>query len=295
MADAAPAAKSGAVSGVFKTAIGGTVGLVGGVATMYATALFDQVVKPAKPMANFAAKADGLNVTFESKATGESGWWDFGDGSALEQFTPTQPTISHTYAKTGNFNVKLTVRNFLAEENDRTVPVEVGTQSTASNATTPTGPTTQLTVVPIVPNPTAPATFKVTATWPIKAAEKNAPLTFDEANHRLFVVTRMPGKLVVVNSETGAPLATFTAPERTDQVLFDQANHRVYVTGGEGYIAVLDAKDPAHYAEPVRVTSAVGAKTGLLVPELRRLYLAVSPGEGKKGGAIIWFDVVPAS
>ena len=44
-----------------------------------------------------------------------------------------------------------------------------------------------------------------------------------------------------------------------------------------------------------RVPSAVGAKTGILVPELKRLYVAVSPGEGKTGAAILRFDVVPAT
>jgi len=31
-----------------------------------------------------------------------------------------------------------------------------------------------------------------------------------------------------------------------------------------------------------------------LVPELHRLYVAVSPGEAKTGAAVIWFDVKPA-
>lgn len=163
MSTAAPPAKSGAISGWFKTAMGGTVGLVGGVAAMYATAVVDKVVKPAKPMANFSWKAEGLTVTCENRAVGESGWWDFGDGSALEPFEPNKP-VTHAYAKPGNYNVKLIVRNFLSDENDRTVPVEVGT-ATASATTATTSaqaPAAQLTVVPITPNPTAPATFKVT-------------------------------------------------------------------------------------------------------------------------------------
>jgi PKD repeat protein len=168
MSTPAPPAKSSAISGWFKTAMGGTVGLVGGVAAMYATAVVDKVVKPAKPMANFSWKADGLTLSCENRAVGESGWWDFGDGTALEPFTPNQP-VTHTYSKPGNYNVKLIVRNFLSEENDRTVPVEVGTGSastgTASAGTATTSaqaPAAQLTVVPITPNPTAPATFKIT-------------------------------------------------------------------------------------------------------------------------------------
>src|ERR1700756_2309286 len=40
--------------------------------------------------------------------------------------------------------------------------------------------------------------------WPLPdGAKLNAPMASDEANHRLFVVTRNPGKLIVLNSDTG--------------------------------------------------------------------------------------------
>ena len=163
MSTPAAPASGGVIGGWFKTVAGGTVGLASGVAMMYATAIVDKVVKPPKPMANFSTKADGLTVTCDSKAIGESGWWDFGDGSALEPFDATKPNVTHAYAKPGNFNIKLTVRNFLAEENDRTVPVEVGTPAAAATASaSATAPAAQLTVTPVSPNPTAPATFRVT-------------------------------------------------------------------------------------------------------------------------------------
>ena len=73
---------------------------------------------------------------------------------------------------------------------------------------------------------------KVVAEWPIHEAQQNAPIAFDDKTHRLFVVTRKPGMLLVLNSDTGATVAQFKAPERTDQVIWDPGNRRVYVTGG---------------------------------------------------------------
>lgn len=134
-------------------------------------------------------------------------------------------------------------------------------------------------------------TRAVIATWPIKEAKQNAPLAFDEANHRLFVVTRQPGRLVVVNADTGASIANFKAPEHADQVIFDAANRRIYVPGGEGYVGVYEQKDADHYVELDRVPSAPGAKTGILVPELHRLYLAESPGDSGATAALLVFDV----
>ena len=138
------------------------------------------------------------------------------------------------------------------------------------------------------------ATLAVLATWPIKEAEQNAPVAFDETNKRLFVITRKPGKLIIVNADTGASIASFKAPERCDQVIWDAANRRIYALGGEGYIGVFQQKDPDQYEELARVQSGQGAKTGILVPELKRLYVAVSPGEAKAGAAILRYDIVSA-
>jgi len=135
----------------------------------------------------------------------------------------------------------------------------------------------------------------VLATWPITEAQQNAPIAFDEPNKRLFVVTRKPGKLIVLDAQSGASVASFKAPERSDQVIWDASNRRIYVLGGEGYIGVFQQTDPDHYEELARVATAPGAKTGILVPELKRLYVAVSPGEGKTGAAILRFDVESAT
>lgn len=136
-------------------------------------------------------------------------------------------------------------------------------------------------------------TRKLLATWPIKEGQHNAPMALDEANKRLFVVTRKPFKLVVLDTGTGASIASLEAPERTNELVFDQANRRLYMAG-DGYIGVVEQKDADHYAEIARVPSAVGAKTALLVPELKRFYVAVSPGEGRTGGALLRYDVQPS-
>lgn len=137
------------------------------------------------------------------------------------------------------------------------------------------------------------ASGKVVKQWPIKEAEQNAPIALDEKTHRLFVVTRKPGKLVVLNADSGATVATFTAPERTDQVTWDAANRRVYVTGGEGYTSVIEQRDADHYKEVARIKTLPGAKTAILDPEHARFWIAASPGESKAMGKLLWFDVVP--
>lgn len=145
--------------GWLKAVLVGLLGLGGGAAGTYATALVDKVVKPTRPVANFAVSPDGMNLTCQNRATGESGWWDFGDGTPLEPYVPDQH-VTHTYAKPGSYTVKLTVRNYLGDENERTVPVEVNAAATAQNAPAPT--IAALAVQPVSAN-TAPATFRLTA------------------------------------------------------------------------------------------------------------------------------------
>ena len=137
------------------------------------------------------------------------------------------------------------------------------------------------------------ASGKITAQWPIKAAEQNAPIAMDEANRRLFVVTRKPGKLVVLNADTGAQIVEFKAPERTDQVTWDPGNRRIYVTGGEGWTSIVEQSGPDAYAEAAKLTTLPGAKTAILDGPNARFWIAASPGESKAVGKVLWYTVAP--
>ena len=137
------------------------------------------------------------------------------------------------------------------------------------------------------------ASGEIVRRWTIKEAEQNAPIAYDEAAHRLFVVTRKPGKLVVLNADTGATVASFKAPERTDEVVWDASTRRAYVTGGEGYTSVVQQDGPDNYREIARVQTAPGAKTSIVDPGRHRLWMAASPGETGAIGKVLWYDTMP--
>jgi PKD repeat protein len=118
------------VAGWIKAALTSVVGLVSGALLMYLTPLVNNAIKPAKPLANFAAQANGLTVNFSNRSTGATqGWWDFGDGTALEPFDPKLEIVAHKYDKPGTYSVKLSLLNLIGEESDRTVPVTLDTDS----------------------------------------------------------------------------------------------------------------------------------------------------------------------
>jgi DNA-binding beta-propeller fold protein YncE len=134
-------------------------------------------------------------------------------------------------------------------------------------------------------------TMKVTATWPVPPAQQNAMVAFDPSQHRLYVVTRTPGMVVVMNSDTGVVVSTQAAPLRADEVQYNEATHRLYVPGGEGYLEIYDTSDANHLKVVEKVTTAAGAKTALLIPEMHRLFLAVSPGDTKAMAKVLTYEV----
>ena len=123
---------------------------------------------------------------------------------------------------------------------------------------------------------------ELSATWPMPAGDKlNVAMAFDEANHRLFVVTRNPGKLIVMNSDDGKVIANLPAVGLVDDAVYDTQHKRIYLAGDQ-FLDVFEQKDPDHYALLAKIPGAFRAKTGILVPELNKYYLAVPHHEGKE-------------
>jgi hypothetical protein len=120
------------------------------------------------------------------------------------------------------------------------------------------------------------------ATWPLPAGNKlNVAMALDEANHRLFVVTRNPGKLIVLNSDSGKVVTSLPAVGMVDDMSYDAQHKRLYLAG-DGSLDVFEQKDPDHYGLLAKIPGAFRAKTGTLVPELNRYYLAVPHHENKE-------------
>jgi hypothetical protein len=127
-------------------------------------------------------------------------------------------------------------------------------------------------------------THKVTD-WPLKIAKANYPMALDEADHRLLVVTRKPAQLIVLDSDSGAVLASVPCVNDADDLYYDAGRKRIYVPGGEGFISVIQQTDADHYQFLAKIPTTVGARTGLWYQTRDRFYLAV-PASSKQGAAL---------
>jgi len=130
---------------------------------------------------------------------------------------------------------------------------------------------------------------QVTAKWQTDLAFGNFPMALDEVNHRLFVGCRLPSKLVVLNTESGDPIAKIDISGDPDDVFYDANRHRIYAICGAGKIDVVEQIDPKTYKTSTKVDTAEGARTGLFVPERDTLFVAV-PHRGSQQAEIRWYE-----
>jgi len=131
----------------------------------------------------------------------------------------------------------------------------------------------------------------ILGTWNTDLAFDNYPMALDESEHRLFVVTRTPARLLVFDTNTGKIVDKLPAVGDCDDVFYDKTRKRIYASGGEGAISVFQQEDADHYKELARIATVKGARTSFFSPELDRLFLAVRR-QGSQSAAIQVF--VPA-
>jgi len=136
---------------------------------------------------------------------------------------------------------------------------------------------------------------EVVSTWPV-SSQRNGDGAFDEKTHRLFIGTRTPPQMIVMDSQTGKEIANLPTVEGMDGVYFDGEHKRVYVSGGRdfdvGYIFAYQQKDADHYETIGKIPTKPGAGTSFWSPELNRYYVA-APAHKNEGAAILVFEPEP--
>jgi DNA-binding beta-propeller fold protein YncE len=133
-------------------------------------------------------------------------------------------------------------------------------------------------------------TLKLLATWPMPSdAAKPTAMALDEGAHRLFVGTRAPGRLVVLDSDTGKVLDDEQAASMVDDMAFDPDHKRIYFAGTDS----LDVfQQGGNYQLIDQVPTGFRAKTAIFVPQLNRYYLGVPHHNGQTAELRI-YSVVP--
>jgi WD40 repeat protein len=126
-------------------------------------------------------------------------------------------------------------------------------------------------------------------TWPI-SSQRPGDAAFDEASSRLFIGSRTPPEMIVMDAQSGKEIAHLPTAEGMDGVYFDRVRRRVYVSGGRdmpaGFIYIYEQKDAEHYEIIGKVPTRAGAGTSFWSQELNRYYVA-APADEKEDAAIL--------
>jgi len=94
--------------------------------------------------------------------------------------------------------------------------------------------------------------------WKIPGHTNAHALALDEAGHRLFAASLQPGRLTVLDTQSGRVVATLPCILGVDDLWFDPTRKRIYAPGA-GAIDVFQQVDPDQYATLARVQVGVGA------------------------------------
>jgi len=85
-------------------------------------------------------------------------------------------------------------------------------------------------------------------TWPVTAGMEN---TSDAVSTKpiiaYFVVTRMPPKLVVLDTDTGKEITSVPVGQGVDDLSYDSKLHRLYAPAREGIITVVQQQGADDY------------------------------------------------
>jgi hypothetical protein len=114
------------------------------------------------------------------------------------------------------------------------------------------------------------------AFWPLESAQANYPMLLLAGEKRLCVGCRNPGKLVVLDTDSGKELLALELSGDVDDLWQDEARGRIYASCGEGTIDVFARKQPSDpWKRTAVVATAKGARTSCFSAARKQLFLAV--------------------
>jgi YVTN family beta-propeller protein len=133
-----------------------------------------------------------------------------------------------------------------------------------------------------------PAKNAVIAQWPTAAAVQPHGLALDAPNHRVYVAGGS-GKLVVIDTKTGAVTQTLDIVSKVDQIAYDPSTGLLYCAGADK-MSVLRAKG-AKLTAVGELATAATAKNVAIDPATRAVWTTYT--DGKSSFAKSWMPPQP--
>lgn len=130
-------------------------------------------------------------------------------------------------------------------------------------------------------------THSIEGTWPLDDEKGNTPLAYDAADGFLLVGCRTPAKLLVLSASNGRQISSIRSDTGADDLFYEPSTHTAYLITGSGTVDSYEISPAGKVKALTATKTAAGAKTGLLVPSQRVLYVGV-PGTGAPSEVFIY-------
>jgi DNA-binding beta-propeller fold protein YncE len=115
---------------------------------------------------------------------------------------------------------------------------------------------------------------KQVTTWPMDQGG-NFAMALDRARGQILVVFRNSSRLAAFAMTDGKPVSTAETCGDVDDLFVDPKRSRIYVSCGAGFVDVFEANGSANQ-RIAHIPTVGGARTSLFVPEIDRLFVAVT-------------------
>lgn len=133
----------------------------------------------------------------------------------------------------------------------------------------------------------------VVAKWPVTLGKKVGPIVIDVQNQRLYVGCRS-GDLVIFDTSTGKELQSLPISLGVDDLSYDTNGKRLYANGSGGDKGVTGTVDvyeqiaDNRYKSLGRLSTAPGARNGMLVQDAKRYFVEAPPHDGKSAEILVY-------
>jgi DNA-binding beta-propeller fold protein YncE len=117
-----------------------------------------------------------------------------------------------------------------------------------------------------------PKTLEVKKHIPLDGVTAPTGLAIDTRTDRLFVGGHNK-TMLVLDSKTGAKIASFPTGSKTDAAGFDEHSRHIFFSNGEGNLTVIQQKSADEYVAESPVTTQPSAKTMAIDKKSGKIYL----------------------
>ncbi|HZZ76742.1 MAG TPA: YncE family protein [Puia sp.] len=124
--------------------------------------------------------------------------------------------------------------------------------------------------------------------WARAIPAANFPMALDTINHRVFVGYRHPARLIAYEGSSGQQLVDMDMTGDADDLYYDNGTSFVYVSGGSGSISIYRIANGTVSKQIATIPTRNGARTSLLIPQLKLFVLAERADAGKPADLLIY-------